>query len=111
MSATKISGLAPTPSISNTDLMVVVRGSSNAYTTNNISVGNLATGIVGFLPYSNNSVGGTIKIGNNISINSTGYAYVSMTGPFANDIVANSNGVAIGSLYYDSTGAVKIRLT
>lgn len=33
-----------------------------------------------------------------------------ITGPFANDAVANTNGVAIKTLYYDTSGTIKIRL-
>jgi hypothetical protein len=32
-------------------------------------------------------------------------------GPFANNTAANTGGVALNSLYYDSSGNVKIRLT
>lgn len=32
-------------------------------------------------------------------------------GPYANDAVANTNGVGVKSLYYDSSGAVRIRIT
>ena len=33
-----------------------------------------------------------------------------LPGPYSNDSVANTNGVAVKSLYYDSTGVVRIRL-
>lgn len=34
-----------------------------------------------------------------------------LNGPYANDTVANTNGVDVGQLYYTSNGDVKIRLT
>lgn len=110
MAAIKISNLVSTSVVSNTDLLVVVRGTANAYSTNNITIQYFANNLVSILPKANTSSAGTIKIGNNISVNATGFASVTVTGPYANDAVANTNGVAIGNLYYDSTGAVKIRL-
>jgi hypothetical protein len=38
-------------------------------------------------------------------------AGVGLSGPFANDAVANSNSVNINNLYYDSNGIVRIRLS
>ena len=35
----------------------------------------------------------------------------SLTGPYTNDAAANAAGVVLKGLYYDSTGAVRIRLT
>jgi len=35
----------------------------------------------------------------------------SMPGPYTNDATANTSGVKLKGLYYDSTGAVRIRLT
>lgn len=32
-------------------------------------------------------------------------------GPYANDVVANTSGVAVGHFYYDSSGIVHIRRT
>ena len=110
MAATKISNLASTSVVSNTDLLVVVRGTANVYTTNNITVQYFANNLVSVLPKANTISAGTVKVGNNISVNATGFASVTVTGPYANDTVANTNGIAVGSLYYDSTGAVKIRL-
>lgn len=33
-----------------------------------------------------------------------------ITGPYADDAAANTGGVSVGDLYYDSSGTVKIRL-
>jgi len=38
-------------------------------------------------------------------------AFAFVPGPYANDAVANTNGVGVKSIYYDSTGALHIRLT
>lgn len=40
------------------------------------------------------------------------YAYISthIPGPYANDSVANTNGIALKSFYYDSSGFVKVRI-
>lgn len=35
----------------------------------------------------------------------------SLTGPYTNDAAANAAGVVLKGLYYDATGAVRIRLT
>jgi hypothetical protein len=45
----------------------------------------------------------------NISLNNIYKATI--LGPFANNTDANTGGVALKSLYYDSSGNVKIRLT
>lgn len=37
------------------------------------------------------------------------FAYI--PGPYANDAVANTNGVGVKSPYYDASGALRIRLT
>ena len=37
--------------------------------------------------------------------------FVNMAGPYANDSTANTGGVAVKQLYYDSSGLVHIRLT
>lgn len=39
------------------------------------------------------------------------YAGVGIPGPYANDEVASAASVALKTLYYDSTGAIRIRLT
>lgn len=38
-------------------------------------------------------------------------ASISITGPYASDAAANTANVAIGKLYYNADGTVKIRLT
>jgi hypothetical protein len=45
--------------------------------------------------------------GNNL-INSSGSC---LNGPYANDTVAATAGIALKTLYYDATGLVRIRLT
>ena len=52
----------------------------------------------------NAPAGAQIKFSDNTII-------TSITGPFVNDAAASSGGVALKSLYYDSSGNVKIRLT
>lgn len=40
------------------------------------------------------------------------YAYIStrIPGPYANDAVANTSGIALKSFYYDNSGFVKVRI-
>jgi len=38
-------------------------------------------------------------------------APIPIPGSYANDAVANTNGVAVGGLYYNSNGTVQIRLS
>ena len=33
------------------------------------------------------------------------------TGPYANDVVANTNSVTLNNLYYDANGVVRIQIT
>lgn len=111
MAATKISNLVSTSVVSNTDLLVVARLTGNsAYSTNNVTANSFANSIVTMLPYANSSSRGTIKTGNNFSVNATGFINMTVTGPYTNDAAASAGGVRVGYLYYDSTGTVKIRL-
>jgi len=54
------------------------------------------------------------KVGSNSSVTSTitGNSLLSaiVAGPYANDSVANTNGVGIHQLYYNANGAVFVRL-
>lgn len=56
---------------------------------------------------------GVVQIGNNtnLTINANGVLNISVTGPYNNDTAANTAGIAVGQMYYDSTGNVKIRLS
>ncbi len=38
-------------------------------------------------------------------------AFAFVPGPYANDAVANTNGVGVKSIYYDASGFLHIRLT
>lgn len=38
-------------------------------------------------------------------------SFAFIPGPYANDAVANTNGVGVKSLYYTSSGVIQIRLT
>ena len=78
---TKTSALPQSNTVAGTDRLVFVANTTGAPSTRTVSLTNLA-----------NSIFSTIA------------------GPYANDAVANTNGVAINTLYYDSTGTVKIRL-
>ena len=55
----------------------------------------------------------TIPTTNIITVNNfsnTISSFIVTKGPFANDLVAQTNGVVVKGLYYDATGTVKIRL-
>jgi len=58
--------------------------------------------------YSNSTVSTTGAVTSN-----TMFKYMTnrIMGPYTNDTAANTAGIAIKELYYDSAGAVKIRLT
>lgn len=55
------------------------------------------------------------KVTNSISSSTTSMNIVNfkkglMKGPYANDSVANTNGIVVGEMYYDVSGTVKVRL-
>jgi hypothetical protein len=60
---------------------------------------------------------GDLFIVEDVSANTTKYAPLStlrkaiFQGPFANDSVANTNGVALGQPYFVADGSVKVRIT
>lgn len=111
--AKKTSELGITTTLSANDRIVVLTNPSSTPATQTIPLPYLANSIVNVTRYANSSAAGVVKIDNStILISNTGILSTkSLTGPFANDAAASSGGVSIGSLYYDSTGAVKIRLT
>lgn len=110
--AKKTSQLGVTTGLTVNDRVVVLTSPAGSAQTQTISVGNLFGnsnfGTVARI--ANSSVAGVIKIGNNLSANNTGHLKVNLTGPYANDSAANTAGVALNALYYDSSGSVKIRL-
>ena len=109
--AKKTSELGTTTVLSSTDRVVVLTNPSSTPATQTIPLAYLANSIVNVVRTANTSVTGVVSVGKNLSANAAGVLSVSVTGPYANDTAAASGGIAINSLYYDSTGTVKIRLT
>jgi hypothetical protein len=73
----KISELTAITSVANTDLLMVVHDPSGAPSTNKITVGNftntISRSVSNILNYANNTSAGVIKVGDNLTINSTGF--------------------------------------
>jgi hypothetical protein len=70
--AKKISELQATTSVVNTDKIVVLKDAANpsvTASTRSITIDNLTSSI----RYANNTVSGVVKVGNNLTINATGY--------------------------------------
>jgi len=110
----KISELTAISNVSTDDLMLVVNDPGGAPSSNKITVQGFATAVTGMLRYANSTVTGTVRTGEYLTANSTGYLTLSfnnLPGPYANDAVANTAGVSQFGIYYDSSGNVKIRLT
>ena len=83
----KLSELPTASNASGSDRVLILRDPAGAPSTRTISVDNLTSSI----RYANTSAAGVVKVGNNLSINSTGY--LSSTGGTANtgDITFNHN--------------------
>jgi hypothetical protein len=107
--AKKVSQLSQVANVSITDRLVVLTNPSTLPGVQTVAIINIANTITSNLPIANSSVKGLSATGKNLTA-ANGVYSVSVTGPYANDSAANSAGVANGSLYYDSTGTVKIRL-
>lgn len=113
MSATKISELNAANTISANDLIVVVSDPAGSPSTRKITANNFANSVSYLIPHASNAQVGVVKIGTGLSIDANGTVssvYVVPTGPYADDAAANTAGIPINGLYYDSTGTVKIRL-
>ena len=76
------------------------------YTTNPITA--IANGSLFVVEHYSNSSASTTGV----ATSNTLFKYMTnrISGPFASDSAANTAGVAVKELYYDSTGTVKIRL-
>ena len=85
--AKKITELDALTTPVSTDLLIIESNPSSTPATKKITVSNLLNS-------------GLINTAN-----------LSITGPYATDAAANSANVAIGKLYYNADGTVKIRLT
>ena len=80
--AKKITELNATNTVSNSDLLIVETNPSTSSATRKITIENFVSSVSSNIP-----------------------------GPYADDATANTNGVAVSELYYNSSGVVKIRLT
>jgi hypothetical protein len=69
----KISELNAITSVANNDLLMVVHDPGGLPSTNKVTVNNFARSITTSLNYANNTTAGVIKVGDYLSINSTGF--------------------------------------
>jgi hypothetical protein len=106
--AKKVSELGITTSLSANDRIVVLTNPTSTPVTQTITLSNL---VANSIPKANTIAFGVIKVGNNLSVNATGFLSTTINGPFTNDATANAGGVLLTGFYYDSAGNVKIRLT
>jgi hypothetical protein len=118
----KISELNEITSLFANDYFSVAHDLLGLPSTKKINVNNLADTLLSYANFANTTANGVVKVGNNLSSNSTGYlslsknisvntiSVTSMSGPYSNDYNASVGGVTMGTLYYDSTGVVRIRL-
>jgi len=118
----KISELNELTSLYANDYFAVAHDLQGLPSTIRINVNNLADTLLSYANYANTTANGVIKVGNNLTANTMGYLSLStnisvntisvttMAGPYSNDYNASVGGVNVGTLYYDSTGVVRIRL-
>ena len=109
----KTSNLGITTTLSANDRVVVLTNPDSSAQTQTITANNLANSVVSLLPYANATNAGVIRVGSGLSVSAGGVlsAPISIPGSYANDAVANTNGVAVGGLYHNSNGTVQIRLS
>lgn len=114
--AKRISELTVVTSLSANDRLVILTNPSSSAQTQSTTLTTLANTLVSntLIPIANTTQLGLVKTlaanATNIIIVSNGSIRVSVSGPYANDSAANSGGVSTNQLYYNSDGAVKIRL-
>jgi hypothetical protein len=76
----KISELNAITAVANNDLLMVVHDPAGLPSTNKITVNNFAKSITTTLNYASNTTAGVIKVGDNLTINATGYLIASASG-------------------------------
>lgn len=81
--SSKVSDLPQTSNVASTDRVMVLYNASNTSMTPSVR---------------------TITVNNFIKS-------LKVSGPYANDTLAANAGISVGSLYYDTTGVVHIRLS
>ena len=69
----KISELNPISSVTSDDFILVVNDPGGAPSTNKMTVSNFANTVAQFVPYASDVISGTVKVGENLGINSTGF--------------------------------------
>lgn len=111
--ARKVSELGISTGLLLTDRIVVLTNPTTSAQTQTVSVSNLFgnSKFSNAATIANTTVAGIIKVGNNFSVNATSHLNLTLLGPYENDSAANTAGISINNLYYDSSGNVKIRLT
>jgi hypothetical protein len=76
----KISELNAASNVATSDLLLVVKDPSGAPSTNKITTSNFMTYATRMMAYANTTATGGIKVGDNLTINSTGYLSTSASG-------------------------------
>jgi hypothetical protein len=136
----RTSELGIVTSLSANDRLVVLTNPATSAQTQTITVNNFSNTVNSYLPIANSSTLGVIKIGSGLAVaangvvtaplpvatyssvgvvkigsgivvDGNGVISITYSGPYANDSAASLGGVSLNSLYYDSTGTIKIRLT
>lgn len=99
MATTKITELNAANTIANTDLLLVVVDPAGSPITKKITANNLVNSLSGAilrqLSYANSSANGTIKVGNNLSINATGH--LSVNSSISINTASLSNTISVGN--------------
>lgn len=110
--ARRTSQLGIATTLSANDRVVVLTNPATSAQTQTISVYNFANSIANSIPIANATSLGVFKVGPGLAMASNGVLSAPLTiyGPYSNDSNASANGVAVGSLYYNVTGSVQIRL-
>lgn len=88
----KLSELPLASNAAGTDRVLILRDPAGAPSTRTITVANLIASV----PYANSSVAGTIKVGQNLTVNATGYLNSQAGGgtgtiTFTNNVISTSN--------------------
>lgn len=87
----KLSELPTASNAASTDRLLILRDPAGTPSTRTITVTNLSAAVSNNIPAANTTIAGTVKVGNNLSVNATGFLEATYFNPSIYSIVTISN--------------------
>ena len=111
----RISDLTVTTTLSGNDRVLVLTNPATSAQTQTTTLTNLASKLAtNFMPAANTTAAGVVKVGNNLSVNSSGFLNGGLNDRLTNGnntVVLNSNGIlhlpnTVGDIYRDGVSVI-----